>query len=94
MKRVQAAADLEIQALAAVGEAVLFHNRGNPAATKELLSQGMRFVAANAVAKKLTELCKNAGHDPNWRTSTEARLLMLGRSRIESVVASDGDESC
>lgn len=83
MTRTRTPAQLEIEALAAIGEALLFNVRGNPEAVKALFEQGSRFVAANAVSKCLTELCRNAAHDPNWRTLTEARLRMLGRKHAE-----------
>lgn len=59
--------ELEMEALAAIGEAMLFNSRGNPEAAKALFHQGAKYVASNAVLKRLTELCHNVGHDPNWR---------------------------
>lgn len=83
MTRTRTQAQLEIEALAAIGEALLFNARGNPAAVKALFGQGSKFVAANPVLKRLTELCNAAAHDPNWRTSTEARRQMLGAKNAE-----------
>lgn len=82
MTRKRTQAELELQALAAIAEALLFDNRGNPQAIAELFQQGKRFAASNQVLKKLTELCHNARHDPNWRVSKEARLKMAGRKAI------------
>jgi len=82
MKPVRTKAELEIEALAAIAEALLFDNRGSPQAIAELFQQGKRFVGSNAVLKELTEICHNASHDPNWRVSKEARLKMHGRKVI------------
>lgn len=85
MTREKTQAELELQALAAIGEALLFNNRGNPQAVIELRNQGKRFLASNAVSKKLSELCHNAAHDPNWRVSKETRLRMAGGKAIEDM---------
>lgn len=83
MTRTRTQAQLEIEALAAIGEAMLFNARGNPETVKALFDQGSRFVAGNSVLKRLTELCRSAAHDPNWRASTEARLRMLGAKHAD-----------
>ena len=74
--------ELELEALAAIGEAMLFNNRGNAAEVAKLKTEGMRFLSANVVRKKLSDLCHNAAHDPNWRVSRTTRKQMLGRGAI------------
>lgn len=70
---------LELEALAAVGEMLLFDKaRGNPEEAKRIMRCASIFVRSDDAAKRLSELCAEAGSDATWH---EKRLMNCKTAR-------------
>lgn len=60
-------AQTELAALAAIGEMLLFDKaRGNPSEAEYILRCARLFARSEAVLRRLTELCTEAGSDAQW----------------------------
>ena len=61
---------LELEALAAVGEMLLFDRaRGNPEEAARILRCARFFARSEDAAQRLSELCSEAGRDATWHES-------------------------
>lgn len=69
---------LELEALAAVGEMLLFDKaRGNPEEAAHVLRCARVFARSEAVKQRLSELCSEAGRDVNWHQTVVDELQDL-----------------
>lgn len=66
---------LELEALAAVGEMLLFDQaRGNPEEAARILRCARLFARSEDAAQRLSELCNEAGSDATWRENIVEEL--------------------
>lgn len=66
---------LELEALAAVGEMLLFDKaRGNPEEAARILRCARLFVRSEDTAQRLSELCTEAGSDAAWHEKNVEEL--------------------
>ena len=66
---------LELEALAAVGEMLLFDQaRGNPEEAARILRCARLFARSEDAAQRLSELCAEAGSDATWHESIVEEL--------------------
>lgn len=66
---------LELEALAAVGEMLLFDQaRGNPEEAARILRCARLFARSEDAARRLSELCNEAGSDTTWRENIVEEL--------------------
>ena len=66
---------LELEALAAVGEMLLFDRaRGNPEEAARILRCARLFARSENAAQRLSELCSEAGSDSTWHESIVEEL--------------------
>lgn len=76
---------LELEALAAVGEMLLFDQaRGNPEEAARILRCARLFARSEDAVQRLRELCNEAGsdatwHETSWRNCKTARTCKLPR---------------
>ena len=66
---------LELEALAAVGEMLLFDKaRGKPEEAERILRCARLFARSEGVLQRLSELCAEAGRDATWLEKTVEEL--------------------
>lgn len=66
---------LELEALAAVGEMLLFDQaRGNPEEAQRILRCARLFARSDSVLQRLNELCADAGSNATWRETIVEEL--------------------
>jgi predicted DNA-binding protein len=66
---------LELEALAAVGEMLLFDKaRGNPEEAERIMRCARIFVRSDDAAQRLSELCTEAGSNATWHEKTVDEL--------------------
>ena len=66
---------LELEALAAIGEMLLFDKaRGNQEEAARILRCARLFARSEEVAQRLSELCGEAGSNVNWHASIVEEL--------------------
>lgn len=66
---------LELEALAAVGEMLLFDQaRGNPEEAARILRCARLFARSEGAAQRLSDLCNEAGSDATWRENIVEEL--------------------
>ena len=66
---------LELEALAAVGEMLLFDQaRGNPEEAARIFRCARLFARSEDAAQRLSELCNEVGSDATWRENIVEEL--------------------
>lgn len=78
---------LELEALAAVGEMLLFDKaRGNPEEAARILRCARFFARSEAVGQRLSELCNEAGLDVTWHQKVVDELQDLEDLKAAEIV--------
>jgi len=75
-----------IQALAAIGEAMLIACRGDKVRIDMIRKEASRYAAINPVLKALTSMCEDAAENAEWTLPKEIDHLLPGRARIDRLI--------
>lgn len=76
----------QIEALAAIGEAVLTAAAGNAELADKLREVAWHYTSDNGLRKALSELCEDAAENAEWQLSREAGKFVPGREQLELVL--------